>query len=226
MAKRRKNTVKRRSHKRRKGMGALPGMSNITGSLINGPTFNTSGSGTIVFDGVDDCVSIPYTIQNQFINQISINVWVNAQWFDTGNGDGVSIIGKNHTSLNFPYTIWGLFINSSGKYVCSMGDGIARTYVTSASTLLLNIWYNLCATYDGTTIKLYNNGAQDANAAAGTYILGKNAIDISIGSNPMLGPTYYDWFKGKVPVAQLYNRALSASEILQNYNATKGSFGL
>jgi hypothetical protein len=35
MAKRRKNTVKRRSHKRRKGMGALPGMSNITGSLIN-----------------------------------------------------------------------------------------------------------------------------------------------------------------------------------------------
>jgi len=35
MAKRRKNTVKRRSHKRRKGMGALPGMSSITGSLIN-----------------------------------------------------------------------------------------------------------------------------------------------------------------------------------------------
>ena len=199
---------------------------NITGSLINGPTFSTSGSGAIILDGTNDSISIPYTIQNQFTNQISINVWINAKWFDTGNNDGVAIIGKNHTSLNSPYTVWGMGLSQAGNYGGNIGNGSTRTTINSASTLSLNTWYNLCLTYDGTTIKLYRNGTQDANTATGTYTLGQNAIDISIGNNPMLGPTYYDWFKGNISIAHLYNRALSQAEITQNYNATKTRFGL
>lgn len=196
------------------------------GTLTNGPSYSTSGSGTIILDGINDSISIPYTIQDQFTNQISINVWINAQWFDTGNGDGVSIIGKNHTSLNFPYTVWGMGITQAGNYIGNMGNGTARTIVISAATLSLNTWYNLCATYDGTTIKLYRNGIQDANTATGTYTLGKNSIDISIGNNPMLGPTYYDWFKGRISAAHLYNRELNQSEIQQNFNATRARFGI
>jgi hypothetical protein len=196
-----------------------------SGTLISGSGYSNQNGGSIVFDGVDDSVSIPYTIQTQFTNQISINAWINAQWFTTAINDGVTIISKNHTTLAVPYTVWFLIINPSGTYMGSVGNGTTRTLVTSAATLSLNTWYNLTFTYDGTTLKLYKNGIQDTNTSTATYTLGQNSVNPSIGSNPILAP-YSDWFKGSIPIVQLYNRALSAQEVAQNYNATKTRFNL
>ena len=199
--------------------------SGANGALVNGPTYNSSNGGSIVFDGVNDYVSIPYTIQNSFTNKISINIWMNAQWFDTAVNDGVTLINKNTETLTYPYVMWAAFIFPNGRYCMTVGDGINRTLVISSEVLSLNTWYNLTFTYDGTTLRLYKNGVQDASFNSATYTLGQNTVNPAIGNNPSLAP-YNDWFKGNIAMTQLYNKGLSATEVLQNYNATKSRFGL
>lgn len=199
--------------------------SGANGALINGPTYNPSNSGSIVFDGVNDYVSIPYTIQNSFTNKISINVWFNAQSFDTAANDGVTLFNKNTSTFTYPYVIWGSFIYPNGRYAMSISDGINRTLVISSEVLSLNTWYNLTFTYDGTTLRLYKNGVQDASFNTVSYTLGQNTVNPAIGNNPIL-TGYNDWFKGNIAMTQLYNKGLSATEVLQNYNATKYRFGL
>lgn len=197
----------------------------VSGSGAVSASFNSANQGSIQFSGTGSFVSIPYTIQSLFTNQITINVWINAQQFDTVINDGVCIIGKNYPSVTPPYSIWGLVIGPSGAYTGTVGDGVTRLLVTSALTLSLNTWHNLSFTYDGTMLKLYRNGVQDATTGTATYTLGQNNIDVGIGNNIALYP-YNDWFKGQIPMVQLYNRALSAQEITQNYNAVKTRFEL
>jgi hypothetical protein len=57
------------------------------------------------------------------------------------------------------------------------------------------------------------------------YTIGQNTVPVTIASNQTLGG-YYDWFKGNMGIIQIYNRALSASEVLQNFNATRTRFGV
>ena len=187
------------------------------------PSYN--GSNGIGFDGVDDYGSIPYTIQSQFTNKISINVWVKPTWFDSGNNDGVVIIGKTLPTITSPYTIFALSITPAGKYGVSIGNGVNRVICTSTNTVSLNAWVNLCMVYDGATIKLYKNGIQDPTTAAATYTLGQNTVPLTIGSFQTLAP-YYDWFKGNMCVIQLYNKGLSDAEVTQNYKAIVGNFYL
>jgi hypothetical protein len=195
------------------------------GTMINGPIFGTTSSGSISFDGINDYVTVPYTIQTKFTNKLTLNAWVNPSWFDTGNGDGVNILSKCAPSLAAPFTLLGLSIGPDGSYGGSIGNGGARVLITSTNKLTLNNWVNICLTYDGSTIKLYKNGVQDPSTAVCSYTLGQNTVPITIASHQTLG-NYYDWFRGNIGLIQMYNTGLSATEVLQNFNATKSRFGL
>ena len=197
------------------------------GTLVNGPAFSGVGKqAAIVFDGTNDRVTIPYTIQNQYINQLSGFVWSNPQWFNTGNNDGVALISKSYTSLNQPYTIFGLGFSSSGQYGSNVGNGITRISVNSAESVSLNTWVYLGFTYDGTTLKLYKNGIQDVNTITGTYTIGQNTLPVYIGSNAPTLTGYEDFFKGNISNVSLYNRALTQAEITQNFNALRGRYSI
>ena len=93
-----------------------------------------------------------------------------------------------------------------------VSDGNNRTILTSDSTLSLNTWYCGAVTFNTTNgWKLYLNGVQEATSANTTTFTGTGDIQIARyqgGNN----------FNGKIAIAQIYNRVLSASEILQNYN--------
>ena len=100
------------------------------------------------------------------------------------------------------------------------GHNGAWSQVTGATTLSLNTWYFGAVTYSSTTgWKLYLNGVEDGLNGDTTTFTGNQEISIgsySTGNN----------FTGRIGSAFVYNRALSATEIQQNYNATKGRFGL
>jgi hypothetical protein len=49
---------------------------------------------------------------------------------------------------------------------------------------------------------------------------------LSIGRRPIVDPAVTSFIDAKISTTQIYNRALSATEVLQNYNAQKGRFGL
>jgi len=80
-----------------------------------------------------------------------------------------------------------------------------------------NRWYHVTAVLGSTSFGYLN--AQQVSTSAGGITANINPIFIGYdGDNEM--------FKGKLSIVRMYNRALSATEVLQNYNATRGRFGL
>ena len=181
------------------------------GTLTNGPTFNTGSLGSIVFDGIDDIVSLSSLQSFNDINPHTYNAWVNMTNFDgydwvLNNGSS----GPTGTSLIIYNGKIGFFYRGGGA-------------VEQSNTLMnLNTWYNICVTYLGNTIVLmYLNGVLDATKNTG-------ATWGSGNTNPRLGSWYNGSypFGGKISNIQVYNRALSASEVQQNFNATRARFGI
>ena len=76
----------------------------------------------------------------------------------------------------------------------------------------------LVATWNGSAITLYINGASQSATTTGT------PTNITNASGIWFGRVFSDYLNGRMSVLQIYNKALTAAEVLQNYNATKGRF--
>ena len=101
---------------------------------------------------------------------------------------------------------------------------VSQTGLVSANT-----WFYGCATYDGTTIRLYFNGIETSYAGAGgsPFTITYNSQPFYLGYWVNNGSVYSgDIYAGRIATTQIYNKALSSTEILQNYNSTKTRFGL
>ena len=194
------------------------------GTLINGPTFNTGSLGSIVFDGTNDYVNIlnPSILQNQ---NLTVSTWIKPTAatnvitgiidYDHGITQGWVLQSEDATSNRnyyFAYYDGSTFQPSSG---IGTGKGVQLTN---------SIWQNLIFTKNGTSVVGYLNSVQTytSTASSGTimYLANKN---LWLGGVVSIAGRFYN---GTIANTQIYNRALSADEVLQNYNATKGRFGL
>lgn len=94
-------------------------------------------------------------------------------------------------------------------------------YDTGTTTLILNTWTNYVATYDGTSYRIYVNGSLTI-----TYTPG--ATTANNGGKYFIGYLFNGIIMTGVEIGQIliYNRALSATEILQNYAATSNTFSV
>ena len=179
-----------------------------TGALTNGPTFSAFNGGSLVLDGSND-----YVLVNNAANILSKTEYTKIAYvyftsFSTSN----NIISGGFSGQ---HAFW--LFGSNRLYA---GHNGAWSQVTGATTLSLNTWYFGAVTYSSTTgWKLYLNGVEDGLNGDTTTFTGNQEISIgsySTGNN----------LTGRIGSAFVYNRALSATEIQQNYNATKGRFGL
>lgn len=201
------------------------------GTLVNGPTFNLANGGSIVFDGVDDyatCGDISSLILSN--NQFTANYWF--RMTGTARGDFFNIKNFNASQDDI-----GFFIDTTNKlyaYIKIQGvltdNGSATSNRASISTFTFSrdIIYNITIGKDASQkIFMYVNGVLDNN----TYSTTTNTATVAtspfwIGSNKTSPTAPAVPFAGNIYLTQVYNRALTPSEILQNYNATKGRFGL
>jgi hypothetical protein len=188
------------------------------GTLTNGPTFN---SGSIVFDGVNDYINIPDANSLTNTSTLSINCWVRVTSF---GGGFCTIIGKGTSDADEEYCI---LLNSSSLYF-DVGNA-AGPYTQPTYTFNANTWYNISCVHSRSanvsSLLCYVNGVFLSNS---TINSGNTPIDnsspVSIGSrfyNSIFGA-----FNGNIVQVSMYNRVLSASEVLQNFNAQKALFGL
>lgn len=113
------------------------------------------------------------------------------------------------------------FPTSSHQYTAGYYNGGWNTFSTSANTNDIGTWVHIIATYSGNSVKIYKNGT----------LIGSG----SIGNNPdSSNAGYYighrwdmpDGVFGDYSIVNMYNRALSTSEVTTNFNATKSRFGL
>jgi len=191
-----------------------------TGTLTNGPTYSSSNGGSIVFDGVDDYVNAGNL--GSFYSQGTISYWMNSSAVENYRnpfsthylGGNVGIRFEQYSSTS-PYGGFNVLVgNDAGTYVL---------YDYSPGAILTaNIWYNVVLVWNTSTNNVvgYLNSSQKFNS---THTLWATTLpSISIGS----GFDASRYFKGNISNTQIYNRALTAAEISQNYNALRSRYGL
>jgi hypothetical protein len=193
-----------------------------TGTLVNGVGFDGDNLGSLSFDGVNDRVDIS---PNDFnFSQFSVNMW-----FKTNNitTDYLRLIHKADTTGSTN----GFLVASSqtdGKLVFVYQPNYNTGEILKKSTnfITTSTWYNITMTYNSTSgLKIYFNSIEDAGEIPTFPEVGwgSNTGNLfSVGSRA--GGTQQ--YNGNIAQASIYNRALTAQEIQQNYNALKGRFGL
>lgn len=198
---------------------------NNNGTLTNGPTFNSSNNGSIVFDGTNDYISVNNSSTN---NMSTTNAFTISSWFKAAQNGIPSTSEIFHKRNNAPtYVSYGvswqkLNQNTYNNVSCRIGFSDDTYSDLSSNFLLLNVWYLATQTFDGSNHKLYINDTLHSSASISGKTVKDENLNMTFGS--YAGGSEH--FNGSISTGCLYNRALSASEILQNYNATKGRYGL
>jgi hypothetical protein len=188
-----------------------------SGTLTNGPTFSSANNGSIVFDGSNDYIECgnPSSLASiAGTTNATVSGWINFSAYSGSSGQPYSVV-TNHGSR-----VW-LVENPSGYLRYRITAGGSDVWVSDTSIHLLNTWYYFVGTYDGVNMKIYMNGILK-NTQAQTGVLGAANTTVRIGS--YFNNNYH--FSGSVSEFKVYNRALSASEVLQNYNGQKSRYNL
>lgn len=185
----------------------ISGNSN-NGTFSGDPTFTTDNGGAIVFDGTGDRIDVGNSTVLQ-LDALTISVWF---YFEAFGG----LVSKR-TSFDTAEA-YSLFIFQTTN-LPALDVGTPR--VTANTALIANNWYNLTATYDNTTAKIYLNSNLDkTESVTNDMVDGANIFIGQLGGN-----TTYT-FTGKIAMVNIYNRALSPTEVTTNYNAFKSRFNL
>ena len=180
-----------------------------TGTLLNGPIWTSGVKGTALsFDGVDDYVDMgsppPLNITGP---AITVQAWAKA----SSPGNYKYIISKTDGL----YMGYGLYTGSSGTLRFYIGNGSGLITTPDVTSPWDNRWHHIAGTYDGSKLNLYIDGVARASVAATGSIADSSARSLNIGGFSEGGFL----FKGVVDDVQIYNRALSATEIQQLYSA-------
>jgi hypothetical protein len=118
-----------------------------------------------------------------------------------------------------------LLVNPDSKIFWQYDGGTSGVYaIFGGATLATNTWCNIVGVYDNVGLKTYLNGVLNESAAdAGKSISSSGNMDITIGAQDT-GPG--GPFPGRIAQCSIYDRALSATEIQQNFTALRGRYGI
>jgi hypothetical protein len=182
---------------------------NNTGTLTNGPTFNAGNQGSIVFDGTNDYVTSPSSNYSAFgTGDFTLEIWIYPQSFSNYT-HMISLPSQSTFTLKSDITT-GLIYFYSPTF---------DTYgFTSGWTLSLNTWNCVVFKRESSTAYAFLNGVSKGSKSGFTNNFTSQVLNIHNGFGS-------EFAQCRISRVSIYNRALTASEILQNYNAVKGRFG-
>ncbi len=173
------------------------------GTLINGPTYSSLNEGSIVFDGVDDGLTLSSALPD--LPTFTVEIVFNPSAYQYMQFTLGSVDFKWRISGQTPY--WNFWTSGGSPQSTTMGVVPPINTVSS-----------FVASYDGNNRRVGFNGNY-LNSTSGTFTP-------RYPSSNIVGSTSFEEIYGSLYSIKVYNRALSASEVLKNYNATKSRFGL
>ena len=184
-------------------------------TLNNGVGFSTDKGGTWTFDGSDDYIQTSFG-QNIVSTGFSVNFWFNV----TGNATCFFMQMYVSADVN---TVFRIERNSIGANSIEFGhspNGSGGISELTSTNFPNDVWQSCTIAYNGSTKYIYRNGVLDTSVSSSDVYFYTGAIlRIAARQDGTLLP-----INGKMPSVKVYNKALSAAEILQNYNAQKSRF--
>jgi len=191
------------------------------GSLINGPTYSQGNSGNLTFNGSNQYINISNIALPTGSNPHTVSSWIYKLGDNTSNG-WVSLFGYGVNANNQKRM---LFVSSNFGLNNKVYTGFYSNDYNWGTGITNNVWTHLAWVFDGSIEYLYINGAlYNTHTPSG-------GINTTLDSTNHCIAGYFDtgfisYYNGKISNFSLYNRSLSATEVLQNYNAHKSRFGL
>jgi hypothetical protein len=192
--------------------------------LVNGPVYNSANGGSVVFDGVDDYTSFAYPAL------LSLNTFSYGCWYKpTFNLTGFDTLFSRENARHYVgYT-------DSGQYQIFLRgnlhptNGSLESPVGDVGIVNANVWQFAHVNIDwpSSTFSIYHNGNLAwalTNTLLGTSFINNLSNDATIGSR-YAGATS-NKFLGNLSYFAYYSRVLSVTEIRQNFEATRGRYGI
>jgi hypothetical protein len=193
---------------------------NMIGEIINTPTY-TSNINNKYFSFNGTTSSRVIRIQNSTLldtQSPSVEVWLKTNatsqsgfWFEKG-------------TVNTQYSLFQEGGNIQWRMVL---NGSMNTFSTNTVNAGVNTssWFQVVGTYSTGNRRLYINSVlKNSDTATGTVAVNTGGMSIGAYGGYSGGRSYY--YNGDIAIVRVYNKQLSAIEVLNNYNATKGRFGL
>lgn len=193
-----------------------------SGVLTNGPTYSSTNGGAFILDGINDYILANSTSLNSAFSTSSVSHFVWA--YPTSAGQIVVELGT--TTINSSWHDTNIEISSAGLISMSTWHGSLTNKVTA--TRSFNNWYHLGFSYNGTTLTGYINGVTVGTTnftRSAPYLSGQQTY-YALGPNDSTNMGTFGYFGGKISSFVVYNRALSAAEVQQNFNATRSRYGI
>ena len=189
------------------------------GTLVNGVGYNSGNSGSLTFDGSNDYVGVG----DIGIDFGGIDVWVYLNNTITSSTSHMSLLGYgDYTQSQISFgAASGYATDETMTILQGTSGNYGRTYIKDT---INSGWNNIVIQWNGSNFDFYINGASKTtyNGTQGQAIQ-ETMNDFRLGDTSGAGGTT---FNGKISITKIYNRALTDSEVLQNFNATRGRFGI
>ena len=179
------------------------------GTLFNSPTFSSTNSGSIVFNGTTQYVAGSIATINSWsmcLWYLSTDITSQAVFYPFSGTTTASGLGFGGTFDASTVNRWYFF------------DGTNASFSSANTAVTTNVWYNLVVTKSSTTYNLYTNG---------TLSLTGTGVDLALTQYNLGRRGDAVWYaRGNIAQASIYNRALTAEEVNQNFQALRGRFGV
>jgi Concanavalin A-like lectin/glucanases superfamily len=199
------------------GSSAADSKGSNTGTYTNAPILAQAGAlagdsdAAAGFDGTSSYVSVPYSATVNTA-QFTVEGW--AKWNGAGSGTWRTVAGTwNDSTMG---GMWAGISTGGSWYVSTQGSGSSYSEVFGPAATS-GTWVHLTATYDGSVLRLYVNGAEVGNVTPVNYVP-QTSFPLGMGANRYAaGPG--DYFGGVLDDVAVYDRALSAAEVQLHYDS-------
>lgn len=185
-----------------------------TNTLTNGPTYSATNGGSFLFDGVND-YDIGTNTSSLYTGDMTAEAWIK---LNATPSDWVRIVGTGGNGGN--NRTFGLWYGVERRLLWQRYGGSDPAIYPTTPTLDVGSWYHVVVTTSGSSHVLYLNGSSIGTAtAAGPWAASNENITIGYAG-------FHTYTNSNISIVRLYTTGLSEAQVLQNFNATRGRYGI
>lgn len=181
-------------------------------NTITASSLTYASNNTFSFNGSSNTLHFG-NISSNFTGDLTAEVVIR---LNAGPSDWVRIVGTGGNSGNRTFGLW----YSTSRTLLWQRYGAGDPSMQPANVLATGTWYHIAATTQGSSHTIYLNG-DSISTGSGTGPWAASGENVTVGF-----AGFHTYINGNVPQVRLYNRALGAAEIKQNFNSLRGRYGI